>query len=520
MRKVITVEQAAAMIEDDDVLAINAMGWMGNPEIFYKALENRFLEAGKPCNITLFGACGVGGRELPELANRLAHEGLVSRIIAGHFDSMRSFFPLINQNKITAYNLPQGILALNLHEAARHGPGFFTKIGMNTSIDPRLEGPGLNSISNEEFIKAIEIDGETQLFIKTIYPTACVIRATTADINGNITFEKEALILDALALAQAVKNNGGRVIVQVERLSDSHANPQQVRIPNQLVDAIYLNPEQMQTAVERYNALYSGELYAPWSEVSDYMAELLNQGGKMSVRRLEADRIIARRAALEIKRNDVVNLGIGIPTSIGLELDDMKLLSPQELSFSVELGMMGGAPAGEISFGAVINADAIYDQSSQFEFYEGGGLDIAFVGALEYDRHGNVNVLRIGDKIFGVGGFNYVTQFPKRLVICSKYMLGSGCHRQDGKWSLQDGKLTKLVDQVEHISFNGEQAFINGQKVIFITERAVFELGKDGLVLTEVAPFADVEQDVLRHLDFPIKVSDELKNMPNLCFNF
>jgi propionate CoA-transferase len=508
------------MINDNDILAFNAMGWLGNPEIFHKALEKRYLEEGSPRNLTLYCSCGFGGRELPELANRLAHKGLVSRLIVGHFDSMRGFFPMITNNEITAYNLPQGFLSHNLHEAARRSPGFFTNIGLNTSVDPRLEGPGLNEISNEEFIKNVEVDGKDQLFVKTICPTVCVIRATTADINGNITFEKEALQLDALTLAQAVKNNGGRVIVQVERISDSHANPQHVRIPCQFVDVIYCNPEQMQTGVELYNALYSGEYYAPGGQVSAYMGQLLKKGTEMSVKRLDADRIIARRASMEIRPNDIVNLGIGIPTSIGLELDDMKLLTPQEMTFSVELGMMGGIPAGEIAFGAVINADALYDQNSQFEYYEGGGLDISFVGALEFDRCGNINVLRIGDKIFGLGGFNYVTQTPRRLVVCSKFMLGSGCSIQDGVLRLKDGKQPKLVEKVEHVSFNGRQAYRSGQKVTFITERAVFELGDNGLVLTEIAPFVNLDRDILAHLCFPIEVNKELREMPAACFNF
>jgi len=508
------------MIRDNDVLAFNAMGWMGNPEIFYKALEKRFLEEGNPRGLTLYCSCGIGGREVPELANRLAHKGLVARLILGHYDTMRNFFPMINDDEIEAYSLPQGFFARNLHEAARHSPGFFTTIGLHTCVDPRMEGPGLNSISNEEFIKVMEVEGEEQLFVKTIYPTVCVIRATTADVNGNITFEKEALLLDPLAMAQAVKNNGGRVIVQVERLSDSHANPQRVRIPCQFVDAIYVNPDQMQTGGECYNALYSGEHYAPWDQVSEYMRRLLGRGAEMSVKRLEADRIIARRAAMEIRRRDVVNLGIGIPTSIGLELDDMKLLTPEDMTFSVELGMMGGIPAGEIAFGAVINADAIYDQSSQFEYYEGGGLDIAFVGAIEFDCHGNVNVLRIGSKLFGLGGFNFVTQTPERLVICTKFMLGSGCRKEDGKWILNAGKEPKLVEQVEHITFNGPRGFARGQKVKYITERAVFELGENGIVLTEIAPFADARRDVLAHLDFPVEVSKELREMPAACFGF
>ena len=520
MNKLISVEAAAGMIRDGDMLAFNAMGWLGNPEIFYKALEKRYLNEGRPNGITLYCACGIGGRELPELANRLAHKGLVSCLIGGHLDSMRSFFPLINTGDMKAYNLSQGMLSHNLHEAARRSPGFYTSIGLHTLLDPRVEGPGLNKESDDELIRVENIDGKEQLFIKTIYPDVCVIRGTTADVNGNITFEKEALLLDPLTMAQAVKNNGGRVIVQVERISDSHANPQHVRIPCQFVDAIYLNPDQMQTASERYNALYSGEYNTPWEQVSEYMKTLQKKGAELSVKRLEADRIIARRAALEIRSGDMINLGIGIPTSIGLELNDLGITTPYDFTFSVELGMVGGVPAGETAFGAVINADSIYDQNSQFEYYEGGGLDISFVGALEFDVNGNINVSRKGNKIFGLGGFNYVSQTPKRLVVCSKYMAGSGCRREHNEWILTDGKVPKLVEAVDHISFNGKQASLKGQEVLFVTERAVFVLEEDGLVITEIAPYVDLKKDVLDHLDFEVRVSEELKLMPAKCFDF
>lgn len=519
LSKVVSAQAAAGLIKDGDTVAINGMGWHGNPGLFFNTLEQRFLDTGSPKGITLFSTCGIGGRKSHELANRLAHEGLVGELICGHYDSMRDFFPLIESNKIEAYNLPQGILSLNLHNAVRRSPGLLTKIGLKTSVDPRLEGGSLNEVSRKKYVEDVNFNGEELLFFKTIYLDACVIRGTTADINGNITFEKETLQNDALVTAQAVRNNGGKVIVQVERLSDSHANPQMVKIPGELVDAIYLDPDQKQTISEIYNSLYSGEIYAPMKTIEENMLQTIADGDKMTVKRLAADRIIARRAGLELRKGDVVNLGIGIPTSIGLELCDIGQLNLNEVTFSVELGMLGGVPAGEAAFGAVINADAIYDQAAQFEFYEGGGLDIAFVGALEIDRKGNVNVVKIGDKLFGLGGFNHVTETPKRVVVCFKFMNGSGYEHSSGDFSLVDGNSCKLVEQVEHISFNGERALEKGQKVLYITERGVFELSQTGLMLKEIAPYVNLEKDILSHLKFKLAISPELKMMDPICFN-
>lgn len=518
--KVISAQEAAGLIQDGDTVAINGMGWVGNPALFFKTLEQRFINTGYPKDITLFSSCGVGGRQSHELANRLAYEGMVGRVICGHYDSMRDFFPLIEKNKIEAYNLPQGIMSLNLHNAVRRSPGLLTKIGLKTSVDPRLEGGSLNEVSRQKYVEVVNFNGEEFLFFKTIYLNVCVIRGTTADINGNITFEKEALQNDALVTAQAVHNNGGKVIVQVERLSDSHANPQMVKIPTQLVDAIYLDPDQMQTGSEIYNSLYSGEIYAPMKIIEENMLKTIVNGEKMEVKRREADRIIARRAGLELRKGDVVNLGIGIPTSIGVELCDIGQLNLNDVTFSVELGMMGGVPAGEVAFGTVINADAIYNQAAQFEFYEGGGLNIAFVGALEIDRKGNVNVTKIGNKLFGLGGFNHVAETSKRVVVCSKFMKGSGYKHSDGDFYLFDGDVCKLVDQVEHISFSSERALEKGQKVLYITERGVFALSQTGLMLMEISPYVDLEKDILSHLKFQLKISPELKMMDPICFKF
>jgi propionate CoA-transferase len=518
VRKIISVVEAAELIRDDDILAFNAMGWLGNPVLFYKVLEDRFLRTEHPRGLTLYSSCGIGGRELPEMANRLAHRGLVSRLLLGHYDTLRDFFPFINDDSIEAYNLSQGILSQNLREAARHSPGFFVSIGLHTCLDPRVEGPPMNKKSQDKLITVAEQGGKEYLFFHTVYPTVCVIRGTTADVNGNITFEKEALVLDPLSLAQAVKNNNGRVIVQVERLSDSHANPNMVKVPSLLVDAIYLDPEQKQTAGEVYNGLYSGEYYAPKEQTNAYMQKLLKNAANLAVKRLAADRIIARRASLEMQKDDIVNLGIGIPTSIGLEVTDIGQLSFNDITLTVELGMMGGIPIGEASFGAVMNADAMYDQASQFEYYEGGGLDISFVGALEFDKSGNINVCQVGDKFFGLGGFNYVAETPKRLVACSKFMQGSGWDKTENGLALKNGTSCKVVKQVEHICFSGRVALERGQKVKYITERAVFELGPKGLILIEYAPGLDVARDILSPMGFPIEVSRDLKLMDQVCF--
>ena len=521
MAKIVSAQQAVSSIKDGDTIAVNGMMWVGGSKMFYRALENRFLETKSPANLTLFSSCGIGhtmaSGTTPELANRLAHPGMVKKIVTSHIQSFVDFLPMIGDNQIEAYIIPQGTIAEMFHSAARRSVGTFTKIGLKTHADPRYQCGALNEVSKDKLCELVTFDGEEYLFYKNIYPDVCLIRGTTADVNGNITFEHEAAVYDPFATVQAVKNNGGIVIVQVERLNGGFASPQLVKIPGRLVDYIYVDPEQMQTANVVYNGIYSGEIRAPLDAIdSSITADTQSASARPS-----AVRVITRRAAMELKKGNIVNLGIGMASSIGLDACEMNLIELSDVTFTIELGLFGGVPAGSASFGATLNPDAIYDQASQFEFYEGGGLDIAFVGALEVDQHGNVNVIQSGKKAIGVGGFNYVTATPKTVVFCTKFMSRSSYNKSEGSRfvPVNDG-FKKIVNEVEYINFNSEIAAKNKQRVLYVTERCVFELLDGELVLTEVSPFVDVQKDILDLLPFQPKVSGHLKKMPNLCFEF
>lgn len=518
--KIVSMQQAVEQIRDEDILAVNGMMWVGGSKKFYQALEERFQTTGHPQNLTLFSSCGIGHTTAtnagePELANRLAHPGLVKKIVTSHVQSFSSFLPRIAANELEAYIIPQGTIVEMLHSAARRTAGTFTKIGLKTHADPRQQGGALNDVSKEQISEVVTFDGEEYLFYRNIYPNVCLIRGTTADTRGNVTFEHEAALFDPFATVQAVKNNGGIVIVQVERITGGYANPQDVKIPGRLIDYLVVDPDQMQTANVTYNGIYSGEIRAPMDTIdSSITADTQNAAARPA-----EVRAITRRAALEIKKGDIINLGIGMASSIGLDACEMNLVRLEDITFTIELGLFGGIPAGSASFGATINPDAIYNQAAQFEFYEGGGLDKTFVGALEFDRSGNVNVIQSGKKAIGVGGFNYVTATPKTVIFCTKFMSKSKyLTDESGKYYPVNEGFKKIVEQVEYINFNGEIATKNGQRALYITERCVFELLDGELVLTEISPFVDLEKDILNLMPFRPKVSPELRLMPAICF--
>jgi propionate CoA-transferase len=518
MAKIVSVEEAVSQIKDFDILAVNGMMWVGGCRMFYPALEERFLRTGSPGNLSLFSSCGLGhamnAGTKPELANCLAHPGLVKKIVTSHVQSFVDFLPMIQNNEIEAYIISQGTVSAMLHSAARRVPRTMTRVGLQTFLDPRHKGGALNDISTEKIVDVGEIDGEEYLFYKTIYPNVCLIRGTTADAAGNITCEHETVTYDSLVTAQAVKNNGGVVIVQVERANGGFANAQDVRIPGKLVDYIYVDPEQKQTFACTYNGAFSGEVRYPRELLEKSIAEDM----KDATNRPLADRVITRRAALEIRKGDILNLGIGLPVTIGLEAVNMGIATLDEITFTIELGVFGGVPAGGKDFGVTINPDAIYDQYSQFEFYEGGGLDKTFVGALELDQYGNDNVVKKGKKLIGVGGFNYVTQMAKSVVFCTKFMSKSGYGRSGNGFEPFSGGAKKLVSQVENITYNGELARKKKQKALYITERCVFASTGDGIELIEVSPYVDLQKDVLDLLDFKPAISKDLKPMPGICF--
>ena len=508
MYSIMTAREAADLIRDGDCVAFNGQVRFALAERFISALAERFEETGHPQGLRYMSTtCFVPMNRLAPL------KGLIKEMIAGHWVSFSDFIDDIINNRIEAYNLPQGVVSLNYSAAASRMPGFLTRAGLKTYTDPRFKGGALNEISTKKFAEVTQIDGKEYLFYKTIYPDVCVLRGTTCDPNGNITAEKEMGTVDMLSMAQAAHNNGGKVIVQVERLSTEYANPHNVLIPGCLVDAVYVDPDQVMFDDYQYEPLFSGETRLSDNEIPPYIDKLMARTMQW---RKPVDRYIARRAALEVRDGDIINLGTGLPLMLALEAFYMNRLN-DSVTFTIESGVLGGIPVG-FTFGASVNVGALISQSDQFRFYEGHGLTLTAVGVLEIDKNGNVNVIRKGSKIVGVGGFSHVTSSPKRLLFLTRFMVGSGLENVDGKLVVTDGKAPKFCDEVENINFSADVAREDGQEVLYITERCVFRLAEKGLELIEIAPGLDLEKDVLAHLSFRPKISPNLKEMPMECF--
>jgi len=503
--KVMTAEEAVLHIQDRGTVAIGGSGGgIAEPTDLIKALEKRFLETASPRDLTIIHVTGLGDRAEGGLCH-LAHEGLVKRNIGGHYDYIPKMAQLASENKIEAYNLPQGVLSQLFRETAAKRPGLITHVGLRTFVDPRLEGGKLNEITREDIVKVVEFEGQEKLFYRSYDCNYAFLRGTSADEDGNISMEEEAALLDNLAIAQAVHNNGGKVFVQVKRLVQRHTlHPKSVRIPGILVDGIIVSPHQTQTVLSDYNPAYSGDIRIPLAEIPPLP--------------YSERKIIAMRAAMEIPGKRVVNLGVGISGLVGIAAKEMGL--PTDFEFVVEQGVIGGVPAGGIEFGTASNPTAIIDSPSQFDFFDGGGLELACLGMAQVDIQGNVNVSKLGKRIFGCGGFINIAQNAKQIVFCGTFTAGGLKYSvKDGKLTIvEEGKYKKFVSRVDQITFSAQYARETGQRVMYVTERAVFSLGENGLVLEEIAPGVDLEKDILSHMDAAPMISPDLKEMDARLF--
>ena len=489
--KVISASEAIALVRDGDVVCTTGFVQSCIPEALHAALEKRFVETKAPRDLTLIMCAGAGDSKGLG-TGRLHHEGLLKRVIAANFGRMPKVAQAAQENKIQGYNLPQGIISKLYRSCASGQPGLFSKVGLQTYVDPRLGGGKVNSVTTEDIVKLEVIDGREWLFYKATPIDVALIRATSADPSGNLSMEKEALTLDCLAQAMAAHNNGGVVIAQVERIVEQGSiRPKDVKVPGILVDAVVVadSPEmhRMNYGV-MYDPALSGEIRVPTDAIP-----------KME---LDERKIIARRAAFELPINGAINLGVGAPDGVASVAAEEKV-TPY-LTMTTEAGAVGGVLAGGSSFGSSANAHSIIDQNVMFDFYHGGGLDLTCLGMAECDQHGNVNTSRFGGRLNGCGGFIDISQNSRAVVFAGTFTAGGlEVEIAYGKLKIvKEGKARKFVKAVEQITFSGNYAANKSQPVIYVTERCVFQLTPGGLELIEVAPGIDIEKHILAHMDF------------------
>ena len=491
MYEIMTSDEAIRLIRDGDCICVNSFVGIENPVELHEALYRRYQKMQSPTHLTIVSSAGFGVWDTEHNAEGYIRDGAVDRLICGHFGAMMSTKKLVLEDRFEAYNLPLGCISHAIRAQAGGLSGALSKVGLDIFVAPRLEGPGINRVSiDDSLVKHVEVDGEEFLYYKLPKITIALIKGTAADHKGNITFDDMFMSGDALSICQAVKANRGKVIVQVDRLVDTPSRPRNAIIPGCLVDAIVVAEPQERN--EAYTAL-TGSFEIPYEESEKMLKD--NTIGK----------IIGRRAAKELRVDDIVNIGIGIPEMVSRYARKSGMLDM--VTLTVESGGIGGFPVSGEAFGAMIGAASVYDMANQFDLYDNGGLDICFMGALEVDQYGNINAHRGPGAFAGIGGFANITAKTPTVVFCMSFNAkGLTVSQKSGEITIEkEGSVPKFVEHVSSISFSSKRAIENGQKVLYVTERCVFRLTPKGLKLIEVYPGIDAKRDILDQLPFEVE---------------
>ena len=503
MYEIMTADEAIRLVRDGDCICVNSFVGIENPIELHEAIYRRYQKMQSPTHLTMISSAGFGVWDDEHNAEGYIREGAVDKLICGHFGAMLSTKKLVLEDRFEAYNLPLGCISHAIRAQAGGLPGALSKVGLDIFVDPRKEGPGINRISiDDSLVKHVQVDGEEFLYYKLPKINIALIKGTAADRKGNITFDDMFMSGDALSICQAVKANRGKVIVQVDRLVDTPSRPRNAIIPGCLVDAIVVvEPE---TRNEAYTAL-TGSFEIPYEEWNTWSERLDSVSVKQSKNNTVAN-IIGKRASKELRVDDIVNIGIGIPEMVSRFARKSGMLDM--VTLTVESGGIGGFPVSGEAFGAMIGAASVYDMANQFDLYDNGGLDVCFMGALEVDKEGNVNAHRGPGAFAGIGGFANITSKTPTVVFCFSFTAkGLEVSQTKGIVTVEkEGTIPKFVDQVKSISFSARRAIANGQKVLYVTERCVFRLTPKGLKLIEVYPGIDVQKDILDLLPFEVEV--------------
>jgi propionate CoA-transferase len=510
MTKLVPAADAVACIPDGAVVTVSSSSALGCPDLVLQALGDRFRTEGHPRQITTLHPIAAGDMYGVKGMDWIAQDGLLARVLAGSYPSGSSNLPMpeiwkmIVEDRVAAYNVPSGIMFDMHREAAARRPGVLTKVGMDTFADPVREGCAMNPRgATAPIVRRVDFGGDTWLHFPNIPPDVCILRATTADEWGNLTYEHEGAYLGGLEQAIATRNNRGLIIAQVSRVTAKGSlRPHEVRVPGHLVDLIVLDPDQRQTTETPYDPAISGQIMRPWSSFT-----LAEHG---------VEKVIARRAAMELKGGMTANLGFGISAMVPRIL--LEEGHPEAVTWAIEQGAVGGMPLTGFAFGCASNADAYVPSPQQFIYFQGAGFDMSFLSFLEVDVEGNVNVSKLGKKPYltaGCGGFVDITAHARKIVFSGWFEAGAQVDlTETGLRVVAPGKFGKMVDKVEHVTFSGTRARAQGQEVLYITERCVIRLTGNGLVATEIMPGIDPARDIVSASAGRVVIAENATLMP------